>query len=189
MLIRCIENFDGDCSFGFIRTDDITSWRLCQSSVSERLWLIQGLSISNEMWVDIIRLEDMDDEQAQLEFVEYVDNVQEFDIYREPIEKGEERTRAELLKERIKEEQASWAKKIMHFDPDKKIEAMKNDRAKWVKEINDFFDRAEIIQDTLNHNQDPDKKMEAIDNFLDRAVSKENRRDWDRIAKEIEDDI
>ena len=62
MLIRCIENFDGDCDFGFIRTDDITSWRLCQASISGRSWLIQGLSISNEMWVDILRLEDMDDD-------------------------------------------------------------------------------------------------------------------------------
>lgn len=121
MLIRCIENFDGDCDFGFIRTDDITSWRLCQASISGRSWLIQGLSISNEMWVDILRLEDMDDEQAKQEFAEYIDNIQQFDIYREPIEKGEERTRKELLREQLNEERLKWAEKMMNFDPDKRV--------------------------------------------------------------------
>ena len=95
MLIRCIENFDGDCEFGFIRTDDITSWRLCQASMFGRSWMIQGMSVSNKMWVNILRLDDMDDKQAQLEFIEYVDNVQEFDIYRKPIEKKDRNEKGE----------------------------------------------------------------------------------------------
>ena len=115
MLIRCLENFDGDVEFGFIDISDITSWRMIRSAVSSESWMVQGLSISNEMWIDILRLCDMNEEQAKQEFIEYIDNVQQFDIYREPIENGEERTRKELLKEQLNEERLKWAEKMMDF--------------------------------------------------------------------------
>ena len=83
MIIRCIEGFDGDIGFGFIDTADITSWRMIERN--DR-WVIQGLSTSNEMWVDICSYA-CNEENAKFEFCEFIDNIIESELTGYPVEK------------------------------------------------------------------------------------------------------
>lgn len=61
MIIKCIEDLDGDVGFGYINTDDIIQYRMTHSYDH---WVLQGLSSSLDSWIDICDYTDVDRARA-----------------------------------------------------------------------------------------------------------------------------
>jgi len=72
MIIRCIEDLDGDVEFGYINTDDIIQYRMIHSYDH---WVLQGLSHSLESWIDICDYTDVDKVEASVLFKNAMCNI------------------------------------------------------------------------------------------------------------------